>query len=174
MDPTQGSHRSIQSSHKSSQSSQKSWNSPENSERRSRRTGGPPDDSPSNSGHSKSATPHSRQVAKVRSALSEKVQWDGQCSSFRQYKLAIIGHLLQVGDAYLVNSSFRTSYIKYAQNGDDYLESEDFKMMYPAISLIQARRDRTYLYGMLVSSNKKDGERKCILEYEASQDGIMA
>ena len=27
---------------------------------------------------------------------------------------------------------------------------------------------------MLVSSNKKDGERKFILKYEASQDGIMA
>ena len=139
-----------------------------------KRTGGPPDDSPSNSGHSRSAEPHSRQVAKVRSALSEMVQWDGQCSFFRQHKSVIIEHLLQVGGAYLVNSLFHTSYTKYALNGEDYLESEDFRMMYPDIFLKQARLDRTYLYGMLISSNKKNGEKKFILKYEASQDGIMA
>ena len=173
MDLTQGSHRSIQSSHKSSQSSQKSYNSPESSERRSRRTGGPPDDLPSNSGHSRSDVPRSRQVAKVRSALSEKVQWDGQCSFFRQYKSAITGHLLQVGGAYFVNSSFHASYAKYAHNGEDYLESKDFKLMYPYISLLQPQLDRTYVYEIPVSSNKKDGERKFICKYEASQDEVI-
>ena len=73
-----------------------------------------------------------------------------------------------------MNASFHASYAKYIQNGEDYLESEDFRLMYPDISLLQARLDRTYLYGMLVSSNKKDGEREFILKYEASQDGIMA
>ena len=47
-------------------------------------------------------------------------------------------------------------------------------MMYPDIFCKQARLDRTYLYGMLASSNKKNGERKLIFKYEASQDRIMA
>ena len=46
-------------------------------------------------------------------------------------------------------------------------------MMYPDITLKQARLNKTYLYGILVSSNKKDGEEKFILKYETSQDGIM-
>src|SRR5688572_8765427 len=54
----------------------------------------PPDDSPSHSSHSiTSMTSRSKQTAKYRSSISEKVQWDGQCSSFRPYKLAVIGHL---------------------------------------------------------------------------------
>ena len=162
MDPEKGSYKSKASSNGSSSSS-------------SRRTGGPPDDSPSNSSHSsRSVLPRNRQVAKVRSALSEKVQWDGQCSTFRPYKLAITGHLLQVGAGYMVDTAFHSSYVKYAKLGSDYLESEDFRVTYPDISLKQARLDRTYLYGMLISSNRKDGERKFILKYEGSQDGIAA
>jgi hypothetical protein len=142
----------------------------------SRRTGGPPDGLPSHSGHSstRSIVPRSRQVPKVRSSLSEKILWDGQCSTFRPYKLAITGHLLQVGAGYLVDSNFHQSYTTYAKVGDDYLESEAFRVKYPDISLAQARLDRTYLYGMLISSNRKDGERKIILKYEHNQDGIAA
>ena len=136
--------------------------------------GGPPDD-PSFSSHSnRSSGPRSRQVAKVRSALSEKIQWDGQCSSFRTYKLAIIGHMLQAGAAYLANPTFQASYVKYAKLGNDYVESEDFKLTYPDVALQQVKIDKTWLYGMLMSSNKKDGERKFLFKYEYSQDGIMA
>ena len=83
------------------------------------------------------------------------------------------GHLLQVGGAYLVNASFHALYIKYAHNGEEYLESEYFRFIYPGISLKQARLDSTNLYGMLLSINKKDRERIFILKYEASQDRIM-
>ena len=117
---TQSSNRSCHGSHKSSHSSKKMCGSPESFERKSRRTGEPPDDSSSNSGHSKFFALCSRQVAKVRSALSEKVKWDGQCSFLRQYKYPPTGHLLQVGGAYLVNSSFYTLYTKYTQSGEDY------------------------------------------------------
>jgi hypothetical protein len=138
MDPNQDSIRSNRTSH-----SVKSHDSS-----RSRRTGGPPDDSPSNSGHtSRSILPRSRREPKVRSALSEKVQWDGQCSSFRTYKLAITGHLMQVGAAYMVNQAFHYSYMKYLHLDQDYLESEDFRIGYPDVGLRQARLDRTYLYG---------------------------
>ena len=77
IDPTWGSNRSSHGSHKPSHSSQKLCGSSENSEKKSRRTGGPPNDSPFNSGHSRFIAPHRRQVAKVRSALSEKgpMEW---------------------------------------------------------------------------------------------------
>ena len=69
---------------------------------KSRKTGGPPDDLPSNARHNRATTPNSRQVAKARSALSGKIQWDGQCSSFRQYMWAIAGYTLQVKSDYLM------------------------------------------------------------------------
>ena len=182
---SQRSFASSQHSQGSSQRSRRTEGSPDesyhgtNSSRRfkstpgPKRPGGPPDNLPSNSGHSiASIVPRSRQVAKAQSALSEKIQWDGQCSSFRPYKLAITGHLLQVGAAYLVDTAFHMSYMKYFKAGNDYLESEDFHVMYPDITIKQARIDRTYLYGMLISSNQQDGEQKFILKYESSQDGI--
>src|SRR5687768_10834574 len=135
-----------------------------------RRTGGPlgpPDDSPSHSSHSiASLLPRSRQVAKYKSSISKKIQWDGQCSSFRPYKLAVTGHLLQNGGSYLVDHAFHASYTKYAKLREDYLESEDFRITYPDITIKQARIDRLYLYGVLVSSNRKDGERKILLKYD--------
>lgn len=146
-----------------------------------RRTGGsqgspgPPDDPSSHSSHSiSSITSRSRQKAKPRSSLSKKIQWDGQCSSFRPYKLAVIGHLLQNGGNYLVEHAFHASYLKYSKIGEDYLESEDFRVTYPDVTIKQAKVDRMYLYGMLVSSNRKDGERKILLKYEHNQDDIAA
>ena len=167
--------------------SYKSYASMDDSERRykSRRTGGAPNvdsigarepqDDPSNYSHStRSFIPRSRQVARSRSLLNDKIQWDGQYSSFRTYKLAIMGHLLQVGAGYMVNPTFHESYLQYADAEADYLESEDFKLTYPEIPLLQAKLDRAYLYGMLISSNRKDGERKFILKYERIQDRLMA
>ncbi|HEY9710892.1 MAG TPA: hypothetical protein V6D48_21980, partial [Oculatellaceae cyanobacterium] len=142
-----------------------------------RRTFGPPDGPPSHSGHSssnRSVLPRDRKVAKSRTALSDKIQWDGQCSTFRPYRDAIKGHLIQNGAGYLVNPSFHQSYVKYSKQDKDYLESEDFRVTYPEVSAPQARLDRSYLYGMLLSSNRKDGERKIILKYDKSQDGIAA
>ena len=119
-------------------------------------------------------TPRSRQVAKFRSSISDKIQRDGQCSSFRPYKLAVIGHILQNGGGFLVDHAFHASYVKYAKLGEDYLKSEDFRTTYPDITRKQARIDRIWLYGMLVSSNRKDGEQKILLKYEHNQDGIAA
>ena len=81
---------------------------------------------------------------------------------------------MQVGAGYLVNPVFHASYLKYAEQKEDYSESESFRMNYPDISLRQARVDRTYLYGVLISSNKNDGERKFIIKYEAGQGKILA
>jgi len=114
-------------------------------------------------------------VTKVRPALSEKILWDAQVNTFRHYKNAITGHLLQVGAGYLVHHDFQTSYLKYLANGTDYLDSEDYAISYPDISMAQAKLDRTYLYGMLVSSNRRDGgERKLLLKHQRTHDGILA
>src|SRR5688500_14471737 len=88
--------------------------------------------------------------------------------------MAISGHLLQAGAGHLVDTSFHASYSKYAKLGEDYLESEDFRVTYPDITIKQARIDRNYLYGMLLSSNRNDGEQKIMLKYEANQDGTAA
>jgi hypothetical protein len=62
------------------------------------------------------------------------------------YKQAIIGHLLMAGAQYLVNPQFHASYLKYRENGLDYLESEDFKLSYPDVSPAQAQMDRGYFW----------------------------
>ena len=87
--------------------------------------------------------PRSRQEAKVRSSLSEQIQWDGQYSSLRSHKLAIKGHLLHVGAGYLVNPVFHASYLKYVEHKEGYLDSENFRVNYPDMSLRQARLDWT-------------------------------
>ena len=83
--------------------------------------------------------------------------------------------MLQNGGECLVDHAFQLSYLEYVKLGEDYLESEDFRVTYPDITIKQARIYRTFLYyGMLLSSNRKDGEQKSILKYETSQDGIAA
>ena len=76
------------------------------------------------------------------------------------------------GAQYLVNPQFHASYLKYQENGQDYLESEDFRVTYPDVSLAQARMDQGYFFGMLMCSNK-NGERKFLLKYSSTQDGIF-
>src|SRR5688500_10980886 len=101
MDPDQGSHKSRYSNESRRStfrgtggppdiSSQHSVQSGRSISKRSgpRRTGGPPDDSSSNLEHSiGSLVPRSRQVAKSRNLLNDRIQWDGKCSTFRPYKL---------------------------------------------------------------------------------------
>ena len=89
-------------------------------------------------------------------------------------RIVITGHLLQVGAGYLVHHDFQTSYLKYLANGIDYLDSEDYAISYPDNSMAQAKLDRTYLDGMLVSSNRRDGERKLLLKHQRTHDGILA
>src|SRR5688572_28816912 len=115
-------------------------------------------------------TSRSQQVAQPMNPLSEKIQWNGHNSTFRSYKSAITEYLLQSGGSYLVDHAFHASYIIYTKVGEDYLESVDFRITYPVITIKQARIDRTYLYGVLVSSNRYDGEQKILLKYEMTQE----
>ena len=53
----------------------------------------------------------------------EKVKWNGMHLSFRTFKKALEGHLLQVGAGYLADDSFITL---YAELGKEYLKSSAF------------------------------------------------
>ena len=106
--------------------------------------------------------------AKIRPKF-EKVKWDGMNTTFRSFKRAIEGHLLQVGAGYLTEDSFIQLYF---QMGQEYLKSKHFWEKYQ-ISIPQALFDQSYLYGILVSATK-DLQNKIIIKYEKNQDGILA
>jgi hypothetical protein len=109
-----------------------------------------------------------------RPQLSDKIMWNGKRSTFKQYSEAIEGHILQVGGGYLINKEFIKKYKIFAERGEDYFMSGSFTEDYCDISSSQACLDRTYLYGMLLSSNRRGGERNILLKYKNKHEGIMA
>ena len=143
--------------------------------------GSPPPGSPGGAGSYPHGSPgsscsssqrRSRQIPKARTPLGDRIHWDGQLSTFMVYKQAITGHLLMTGAGYLVNPAFHASYLQYREEGLDYFDSQDFHLSYPDITPAQARLDRGYFFGMLMSSNK-NGERKFLLKYSTTHDGIF-
>ena len=60
--------------------------------------------------------------AKCR-AKYDSLKWDGLSMTFRTFKRAIEGHLIQVGAGYMAHSAF---IIAYEESVDDYLQSNDF------------------------------------------------
>jgi hypothetical protein len=124
--------------------------------------------SSSRSNQFKQNTPRSRPI------LSDKITWNGKRTTFKQYSEAIEGHILQVGGGYLINKEFIKKYKIFAERGEDYFMSGSFTEDYCDVSSSQACLDRTYLYGMLLSSNRRGGERHILLKYKNKHDGIMA
>ena len=112
-------------------------------------------------------------TAKPRAAISEKIKWDGRYTSFKAYKNGVEGHLLQTGATYLLDESFQEAYEEYRHEGVDYLKTQSFYEKYN-VKYLQADTDRTWLYGILVSTNRVNGERKIIQQYSRSKDGIKA
>ena len=112
-------------------------------------------------------------MGKIRTKLSDKTTWDGKCSTFRPYSEAIEGHLLQTGAGYMANKTFLKTYKEYMDKGENFLISGTFEEDY-GISYSQAVLDKTWLYGMLKSSNREGGERKILLRHSDSQDGLLA
>ena len=90
-------------------------------------------------------------------------------ATFRQFKRAIEGHLIQVGAGYLVQPAFVMIYL---EAGVSYLSSQAFWDIY-RIPIHQATFDREYLYGMLITATSKL-QLKTIIKYENSMDGILA
>ena len=125
------------------------------------------------SSHSKSRNPdsdrHFRSLpAKVRTKF-DKISWDGMHTTFRPFRRAVEGHLLQVGAGYLASNNFVEA---YKILGEEYLKTDKFWNTYK-ISYPQALYDMRYLYGILVTATK-DMQHKIILKFESSQDGILA
>ena len=125
------------------------------------------------SSHSKSrggdSDRHFRSLpAKARTKF-EKISWNGMHTSFRPFRRAVEGHLLQVGAGYLASNKFVEA---YKILGEEYLKTDKFWNTYK-ISYPQALYDTRYLYGILVTATK-DMQHKIILKYEVNQDGILA
>ena len=111
---------------------------------------------------------------KTRSKFSEKISWNGRRDTFREYRKTIEGHLLQVDAGYLTDTDFLTEYeIHRADNQHmEYLTSEAFWSKH-GVSFLQAKCDKQYLYGILVSTTTKI-DNKVILTNKKDQDGILA
>ena len=111
---------------------------------------------------------------KVRSKINEKVVWNGSRATFREYRKSIEGHLLQVNAGYLIDTNFLTDYMEHQAVGQhrDYLNSEAFWAEHN-VSFAQAKSDKQYLYGILVSTSRLT-DNKVILENKKELDGIRA
>jgi hypothetical protein len=107
---------------------------------------------------------------KTRAKLGDKVIWDGLASSFRKYEQLVEGHLMQVGADYLVNQNFLSKYS--ATSRGEYFYTEEFYSLY-GISVPQAKLDRSYLYGLLTTTNRNK-ENKILLKERSSMDGMYA
>jgi hypothetical protein len=111
---------------------------------------------------------------KTRGKLNEKVSWNGNRTNFREYRKKIEGHLLQVSAGYLIDPEFIEEYTMQYAVGTHmaYLQSEPFWSKY-SVPFLQARGDRQYLYGILVSSCCQN-DNKVILANKKELDGILA
>ena len=97
--------------------------------------------------------------------------WNGDIEQFPAYRRMIEGHLLQVGAGYLFEKRFLE---KYQELGEAYFESDAFIYGYD-LSPAQARYDTMYLYGMLLTTNRKNPLCPALLDprYKDTQDGIL-
>ena len=95
--------------------------------------------------------------------------------TFPPYKMAIEGHLFQVNAGYLLDHYFLYQYdlwmATYAAPSS-YLTSQDFWDHF-GVSFPQAIADRTYLYGIVVSSCR-DMHNKVVVMRAQDKDGIRA
>ena len=97
------------------------------------------------------------------------MKWDGMSSTFRVFKKALEGHLLQVGAGYMTQPVFIEL---YKELKTDYLKSDVFWNLYK-VSFAQALYDKQYLYGILVTATMSM-QHKTIMKYQDSLDGILA
>lgn len=100
--------------------------------------------------------------AKIRPKF-DKQNWDGMNTTFRIFKRALEGHLLQVGAGYLTNPTFLGIYLELK---DECFKSDVFWKMFK-IPVAQALYDRQYLYGILMSSTVYV-QHKTILKHKES------
>lgn len=90
--------------------------------------------------------------SKNRSPFPHSKTWDGKVESFPTYKRMIEGHLLQVGAGYLIDKDFLE---KYRELGESYFETDTFYLRH-GIGTTQALYDKSYLYGILLTTNRNN------------------
>jgi hypothetical protein len=111
---------------------------------------------------------------KTRSLFNGKLSWDGTRDRFREYRRTIEGHLLQVNAGYLIDNDFQTEYEMHRASNQhmEYLTSDTFWSKH-GVSFAQAKSDKHYLYGILLSTTTKI-DNKIILANHKDLDGILA
>jgi hypothetical protein len=111
---------------------------------------------------------------KARNKFTDKTTWNGTRATFREYRKMIEGHLLQVNAGYLIDPEFLAEYEVQKATGEHmtFLTSETFWYKYN-VPFLQAKSDKQYLYGILVSSTRQT-DNKVILENKKDLDGIQA
>ena len=87
---------------------------------------------------------------KHRPPFALKYIWDGSTSTFDRYCKLIEGFLMMVGAGYLIHPTFLK---RYREMGGEYFTSEEFWQSHK-VTVPQAKYDRQYLYGILVTSNR--------------------
>ena len=90
-------------------------------------------------------------------------------STFKPFKRAIKGHLLQFGAVYLTHLTFLDIYKK---PGKDCLKCKKYGKMYK-ILYTQAVYDKTYFYGIMLTVTI-NMQQEVLLKFEQSHDRILA
>ena len=102
-----------------------------------------------------------------RPVLSRKLIWRGELSTFTTYKRVIAGHCRQAGAGYIVQPKFLELYEKHGEGALKHMNNT-------TITKEQLEFDKCWFYGMLESSIRGCYGGKQLMEYEYSQDGILA
>ena len=80
-------------------------------------------------------------------AKFDKVQWNKSRTTFRKFRKAVDGHLLQADAGYLIDPVFLTEYEFQKDNQQhlEYLKSDEYWVQYE-VPFALAKIDRKYLY----------------------------
>ena len=109
--------------------------------------------------------------ARNRSSFPISKTWDGKLESFPAFQRMVEGHLLQVGAGYLFD---KLCVEQYRELGESYFYSDAFYYWYRT-SQAQTKYDRSYLYGLLLTTNRKNPTCPLLKdpEYRDARDGIL-
>lgn len=97
--------------------------------------------------------------------------WNGNIKTFPEFRSLLEGFLLQVGVGYLLEKNVRDG---YRALGESYFSTENFYERY-GVSQAQVSYDKSYLYGILLTTNRKNSSCPIIEDprYRADCDGIL-
>ena len=96
-------------------------------------------------------------------------------ATFRPFRRAVEGHLLQVGAGYLTDPQFVHVYRMdpYKYHYPDTYHCNDPVWLYYGQSCYQIKYDSEYIFGLLMSACREVGN-KSIMMHEKDKNGILA